>query len=125
MLRVVLAVLLTLLASPAFATAITIPYTFVAGTTIVASQVNANFSVIAGVVNGNIDNSNIVIGANIDVSKLNLTESYLNLQSASDVLGFGVGQTGDAYPRAGALQICPMLDSSAPPLTLSNCMCLT
>ena len=83
------------------ATAITIPYTFVAGTTIIASQVNANFSVIAGVVNGNLDNSNIKSGANIDLSKLNLTETFLDLQAVGTSLGVGVGQSGDTQPRVG------------------------
>jgi hypothetical protein len=100
-LKAVLLVLATLLASPALATSITLPYIFVPNTTIVSAQVNANFSIIAGVVNGNVDNSNLSAGANISLSKLNATQSFLDLQAASGTLGIGVGQTGDSVPRVG------------------------
>lgn len=100
-LKVALAVLLTLSVRPASATSITIPYTFVPNTTIISAQVNANFSVIAGVVNGNLDNSNLSAGANISLSKLNNTQSLILLESSADVLGIGVGQTGDTSPRIG------------------------
>ena len=100
-LKAVLLVLATLLASPALATSITLPYIFVPNTIIVSTQVNANFSIIAGVVNGNVDNSNLSAGANISLSKLNATQSFLDLQAASGTLGIGVGQTGDSVPRVG------------------------
>jgi hypothetical protein len=102
LLKVALPALVILsLNSPAYATSITIPYTFAPNTTIVSSQVNANFSTIAGVVNGSLDHSNLSAGANISASQLNLTQSYLNLQSSSGVLGFGTGQTGDTKARVG------------------------
>lgn len=98
----VLAVVIILLSSQAaHATSVTIPYIFVPNTTIVSAQVNANFSTIAGVVNGSLDNSNLSAGANISLSKLNNTQSFLDVQSASGVLGFGVGQTGDTVSRVG------------------------
>lgn len=97
----VLVVLGTLLASPAYATSITIPYTFVPGTLIVSAQVNANFSTIASVVNGNLDNSNLSAGANISLSKLNRTQTFLDLQASGTTLGVGVGQTGDTIARIG------------------------
>lgn len=83
------------------ATSITIPYVFVPNTTIFSAQVNADFSVIASVVNGNLDNSNLSAGANISLSKLNRTQTFLDLQSASGILGVGVGQTGDSTARVG------------------------
>lgn len=103
MLKAVLVVAATLLASPVFATAITIPYTFLPGTVIVSSQVNANFSTIAGVVNGNLDNSNLSAGANISLSKLNNTQTFLDLQATGTTLAVGAGQTGDTVERIGML----------------------
>lgn len=87
----------------AYATSITIPYTFVPNTTILSAQVNANFSVIASVVNGNLDNSNLSAGANISLSKLNLTQSLLDLQSTGTTLAVGAGETGDTVERIGML----------------------
>lgn len=86
---------------PACASSITIPYVFVPNTTIIAAQVNANFSTIAAVVNGNLDHTNMSAGAGVLPSQLNLTMTYLDLQSSSAVLGFGVGQTGDTNARIG------------------------
>lgn len=51
---------------------ITIPYVFTPNTTILSTQVNANFSTIQTLVNGQIDNSNISTTANIALSKLGL-----------------------------------------------------
>jgi hypothetical protein len=99
----VLVALAILSASPAFGSAITIPYTFTSGTTIVSAQVNANFSTIAGVVNGNLDNSNLSAGANISLSKLNLTQTLLDLQSTGTTLAVGAGETGDTVERVGML----------------------
>lgn len=90
-------------ALPSLATSITIPYTFSPNTVIVSAQVNANFSTIAGVVNGNIDNSNLSAGANISLSKLNLTQSLLNLQATGTSLAVGAGETGDTVERVGML----------------------
>ena len=52
---------------------ITLTYVFSAGTTIVASQHNTNFSTIYSDYNGNITNANIAAGAGIVASKLVLT----------------------------------------------------
>jgi hypothetical protein len=100
---VALLVLLILGVSPVYGSSITIPYTFTPNTTIVAAQVNANFSTIASVVNGNLDNSNLSAGASISLSKLNLTQSLLNLQSTGTTLAIGAGQVGDTVERVGML----------------------
>lgn len=78
--------------------AITIPYSFVTGTTILAAQVNTNFQTIANVVNGNLDNSNLSNTANIALTKLNLTAEALNLQGTGSFT-WASGISGDIQPR--------------------------
>lgn len=85
----------------ACADTLTIPYVFSPNTTIQSAQVNSNFSSTASIINGLINNANIKAAANINPSKLNLTTAYLNIASAADTLGFGVGQSGDTIARGG------------------------
>jgi hypothetical protein len=90
-----------LLPIPASATFYTPPYTFTPNTVAQSAQVNANFTAAASTINGLLDHTNISNAAGILPTQLNLTLPYLDLMSTAGVLGFGVGQSGDTYPRVG------------------------
>ena len=87
-----------MMALPAYADVLTIPYTFSPGTTINSSKVNSNFTTVAGIVNGNLDDNNIKSGASIAITKLNLTQELPILRSAGSKC-FSAGVTGDTNPR--------------------------
>jgi hypothetical protein len=71
--RVIAWLILTLLiATPALAGFVTIPYTFSPNTTIFSSQVNSNFTALANVINGGLDHTNLSSSAGITLSQLNL-----------------------------------------------------
>ena len=74
---------------------ITIPNTLSDGNTILASELNQNFTAVTDVVNGNIDNDNIAAGAAIAASKL----AIANILTAASTISIGVGTTGDTNPR--------------------------
>lgn len=57
---------------------VSIPFTFSAGATIIASQHNSNFQTIYNDYDGNIDNTNISLSAGIVYSKLSLTGGIVN-----------------------------------------------
>jgi hypothetical protein len=65
---------------------ITKPNTYVAGSTILASEVNANEDTLYTLVNGNIENANIKAAAAIAYSKLNLTGAILAADLATDAV---------------------------------------
>lgn len=96
-----------LLALPAFADSITIPYSFTAGETITAAKFNSNFSAITTVVNGNLDDNNIKVGASIATSKLNLTAEMPVLRSAGNRC-LSAGVTGDTVPRVSLTSSGPI-----------------
>lgn len=89
---------LWMIALPAYADVLTIPYSFSPGTTINSSKVNANFNAGSTVVNGNLDDSNIKTAANIALTKLNLTQELPILRSAANRC-FSAGVTGDTNYR--------------------------
>lgn len=89
---------LWMVALPAYADALTIPYSFSPGTTINSSKVNANFNAGSTVINGNLDDSNIKTAANIALTKLNLTQELPILRSAANRC-FSAGVTGDTNYR--------------------------
>ena len=74
---------------------ITIPNTLSDGNTILASELNQNFTAVTDVVNGNIDNDNIAAGAAIAASKL----AIASILTTASTVTVGVGTTGDANPR--------------------------
>jgi len=87
-----------MMALPAYADVLTIPYSFSPGTTINSSKVNSNFNAGATVINGNLDDNNIKSGASIAMTKLNLTQELPILRSAGSKC-FSAGVTGDTNPR--------------------------
>lgn len=89
---------LWMIALPAYADVLTIPYSFVAGTPTNVSKMNSNFNAISTVVNGNLDDSNIKTAANIALTKLNLTQELPILRSAANRC-FSAGVTGDTSYR--------------------------
>ena len=89
---------LWMIALPAYADVLTIPYSFVAGTPTNVSKMNSNFNAISTVVNGNLDDSNIKTAANIALTKLNLTQELPILRSAANRC-FSAGVTGDTNYR--------------------------
>lgn len=96
--RRLLTLIAIMLACPALADTLTIPYSFTPGETITASKFNSNFGAITTVVNGNLDDNNIKVGANIAASKLNLTSELPVLRSAGNRC-VSAGVTGDTVPR--------------------------
>lgn len=96
-----------LIALPAFADTLTIPYSFTAGETITAAKFNSNFSAITTVVNGNLDDNNIKVGASIATSKLNLTAEMPVLRSAGNRC-LSAGVTGDTVPRVSLTSSGPI-----------------
>lgn len=77
---------------------LTIPNSFVDGTAIVASPVNANNTAISTWANGNVANDNIKAAAGIVLSKLAQT-SELFIKQGTGVSNVSSGQTGDTNPR--------------------------
>jgi hypothetical protein len=75
------------------------PYTFSAGSTIVASEHNANFDTVYNLVNGNIDNANIKSGAGIEDSKL------AQISSGSKVLGTALATLSGVGSSAGIIPV--------------------
>lgn len=93
------------------------PFTFSAGATIVAADINSDFDTIYTEFNGNIDNTNIKAGANIDAAKLlassvvtsriaDLAISEAKLDYASVKL-LHAGVTGLKYARGGSAYSFP------------------
>lgn len=65
---------------------VTKPFTFVPGTVIRSSDVNANFDTLYSLVNGNIENVNISAGANIAPSKI-LGTAIVSTPTGAQILG--------------------------------------
>lgn len=79
---------------------ISMPYVFVPATTIISSQVNANFATIVTLVNGQIDNSNISTTANIAISKLGLNPGGAAFnKTTTGNQTWGSGLTTDTIPQ--------------------------
>jgi hypothetical protein len=88
---------------------LTIPNTFSAGATIIASQHNANFSTIYTDYNGNITNINVSGFAAIAYSKLNLSGNIVNtdINNSAAIVGSKLdltspGAIGSTSPSTGA-----------------------
>lgn len=83
---------------------VTKPNTFSQGTTIVASEHNANFDTVYNCVNGNIENANISSGAAIAYSKLTLSNSITNadINSAAAIADSKLAQITTAGKVSGA-----------------------
>lgn len=89
---------LLLATGPAFADAITLPYSYSPGQVITAAKLNANNQAITDQVNGNLSDANIKVGAAIAPTKIDLTQGLAILRAAA-ANGLTVGTTGDTVPR--------------------------
>ncbi len=89
---------LLLATSPAFADAITLPYSYSPGQVITAAKLNANNLAITDQVNGNLNDANIKVGAAIAPTKIDFTQGCAILRAAA-ANGLTVGTTGDTVPR--------------------------
>lgn len=85
-------------ASPAFADAITLPYSYSPGQVITAAKLNANNQAITDQVNGNLSDANVKVGAAIAPTKIDFTQGCAILRAAA-ANGLTVGTTGDTVPR--------------------------
>ncbi len=89
--------------APVWANLISIPYVFVAGQTLPAAQLNADFATIYNAFNGNITNANINAAAAIAASKINFTGASIPLTAlaAQNTYTFVANITsGSASPTA-------------------------
>ncbi len=89
---------LLLATGPAFADAITLPYSYSPGQVITAAKLNANNTAITAIVNGSLSDSNIKVGAGIAPTKIDFTQGCAILRAAA-ANGLTVGTTGDTVPR--------------------------
>lgn len=89
---------LLLSSAPAFADAITLPYSYSPGQVITAAKLNANNTAITSIVNNSLSDSNIRVGAAIAPTKIDFTQGCAILRAAA-ANGLTVGTTGDTVPR--------------------------
>lgn len=102
---------------------ISIPFTFSAGATIIASQHNTCFSTIYADYNGFIDNNNIVSNAAIAYSKLNLATSIVNadIGAAAAIVDTKLAQITTASKVSGAaITLLTSLPSGAGVIPVAN-----
>lgn len=81
---------------------ITRPNSFVAGNTIIASEVNSDFNTIYNEFNGNIENANVKSSAAIAASKINFGTSVWNrgvLSLATSDISVGTGKDEFTIPQ--------------------------
>jgi len=108
---------------------ITKPYTFFAGTTAVAAQVNADFDALFNDYNGNITDANIAPGANINSSKLapitapgrvNISSLTVANQAAGDMIVADTSTSWVRLPKGTALQHLRMKSDGTLPEWAAN-----
>lgn len=102
---------------------VSLPYTFSAGATIIASQHNSNFSTIYNDYNGNITNVNISSSAGIIYSKLNLTNGIVNsdINSSAAIADSKLAEITTAGKVSGsALTTLPNIPSGAGVIPVLN-----
>lgn len=100
LLRSLFALLLSIIClTPAYASQISLPFTFSPLTAIQSSQVNQNYSTIYNDYNGNITNFNVATNAQINPMKFDATKAYPLLLQAAGTDSFLTGNTGDTVAR--------------------------
>lgn len=102
---------------------VSLPYTFSAGATIIASQHNSNFSTIYNDYNGNITNVNISSSAGVIYSKLNLTNGIVNsdINSSAAIADSKLAEITTAGKVSGsALTTLPNIPSGAGIVPIAN-----